>query len=451
MVTTLILLTAYSAIYSSRAIFPEDAYLFKISKMYNSGIIDDKVTSRSPTGWLSDNATECLSLGVGLKNGPNFGDIFLDSYANPVDGYNPCGGLKSLAENKTADIAMGSYSRYWHGHATIIQWLTYFLGLPILKNLLWLLQFFLLVALFRKSIEISKSKRSSLNISCLLFPYLAFSDFVDLHTSITHLLSSIFTLFTIFCFLKSYTKENFVLGRIGATLGSLYCFVLYGLNPQNIPVLILSWGAILLIMSGMSPFLTLRKVIIFIYAWGLGYVLTFISKWLFVLLFTDFNILADVKSQLNHRTSQNVSALSEGVAQHLEFASNYPTFIQAWIANAATFLIHVIDPRYAERYFVILFIVVFGLLLFTVLFTLIWALKLKNSGFTLAILINMCSLLFLLAWYAILSQHSFDHATYTFRSLVIWLGGFLATGFYVIFNRFTQFATTADTHVRRNI
>jgi hypothetical protein len=439
MVIIILLLTAYFAIYSSRVIFPEDAYLSKISKMYNAGIIEDKVTSRSPTGWLSDNATECLSLGVGLKNGPNFGDIFLDSYANPVNEYNPCSGLISLAENDTTDIAMSSYSRYWHGHATIIQWLTYFLGLPILKNLLWLLNLSLLILVYKKSRDISSSRRANLVIGSLLFPYVAFSDFADLQTSVTHLLSSVFILFTIFYFLKNYSKGNFRLGRIGVIFGSFYCFVLYGLSPQNIPVLILSWGSVLLIMSGINPFLVSKKIISFLYGWGLGYVTTFISKWIFVLFFTDFDIIFDVKSQLDHRTSQDVSSLSEGVAQHLDFASSFPNFIQAWVANIATLLIHVIDPRYAEGYVVIIASIAFGMLIIGSFLALVWALRVAKNGFTLIVLMNALSLIFLLGWYAILSQHSFDHATYTFRSLVIWLGGFLALGFYIFSNRTNHF------------
>ena len=159
----LLLLSTYFGIYSSRVVFPEEAYLSKISKMYDSGLVEADVTSRSPTGWLTDKATECLSLGVGLEKKPKFGELFLDSYANPSTGYNPCGGLVSLSNGETQSIKTASYSRYWHGHATITQWAIFFLGLPLLKNLIWLMNF--LLSFFSISVMMSASLPRSLTLT----------------------------------------------------------------------------------------------------------------------------------------------------------------------------------------------------------------------------------------------------------------------------------------------
>jgi hypothetical protein len=431
----LILLSTYSGIYGTRAIFPDEAYLSKISKMFDSGLVGAEVTSRSPTGWLSDNATECLSLGVGLEKKTNFGDQYLDTYANPLTGYNPCSGLIFLSKGENQSIEIGNYSRYWHGHATITQWFAFFLGLPILKNLIWIFNFLLIFFIFRESKLISPTKKTPIAASVLLLTYLALSDYADIHTSITHLLVNTFLFLTVLFFLRASKKNNTKVLQVSFVLGSLYCFVLYGLSPQNIPIAILSWGLVILLTSDKDIVNLLNKSVLYLYGWGLGYLTTFVSKWLLVAYFTDFDVFSDVQAQVSHRTSQNSSSLSSGVMQHLEFASSLPAFLQAWISNFATLLIHIIDPRYAEKTIVIFVsIVLIGIALFSV-FVIVIVFNSGSSTLKILIAINAISFCLLLSWYTILAQHSFDHATYTFRSLVIWLGGFLGTGIFLLLDK----------------
>jgi hypothetical protein len=437
----LLLLTTYVGVYSSRTIFPDEAYLIKISKMFDSGLIGADVTSRSPTGWLSDSATECLSLGVGLEKKTSVGDQFLDTYSNPLTGYNPCSGLMYLSKGENQNIENGNYARYWHGHATITQWLSFFLGLPVLRNLIWLLNFLLIFLIFKESKLISQTKKSRIVVGTMLVTYLALSDSADIHTSITHLITNSFLFLSVFYFLKVSRKSNIRILQNSFVLGSLYCFVLYGLNPQNIPIAILSWGLVILLTSNQDTLCVFKKTCLFLYGWALGYLLTFASKWFFVALITNYDIFRDVQSQVSHRTSQSSSSLSAGVAQHLEFASTLPAFIQAWIANLATLLIHIIDPRYAERVTVIFVSVVLIGISLLVMFIMFSVFTDKNLKLRIFVAINAVSLCLLLSWYAILAQHSFDHATYTFRSLVIWLGGLTGTVIFIIFDKY-KFVST---------
>jgi len=53
--------------------------------------------------------------------------------------------------------------------------------------------------------------------------------------------------------------------------------------------------------------------------------------------------------------------------------------------------------------------------------------KVDNSLTRNLLVLNTASLFFLLFWYAGLAQHSYDHATYTFRSIPIWFGGIFAS------------------------
>jgi hypothetical protein len=408
-------------------LFPSSVYNSKIKLLHSSGLITSDVTTRAPTGWLSDKGTECLSLSVGSQKINRLGDVFLDNYTNPANTYNPCAGILINSGDSTESGVADSYARYWHGHAVITQWLVMLIGLPSLRNIIWALNIFLIIFIAIGNTERKvKYRFKGIGLSFVL-PYFLFADIADLHTSITHTYVSIFTLGTLFIFLKYFYKRKIKQLQAGFLLGSVYCFVLYGLSPQSIPVILLSWGAISLLIDGVSAKKVIQNVLIFIYGWTIGYLLTFITKWILVSVFTNFNIWDNVRNQILYRTSQTGTNLSEGVGRHLEFAQNFPAFVQSWIVNISTLLIHIVDPRYSSLA-LILFFIVFTMILILLILKSFVKCYTENPGYCMNIMIiNFAGLLFLLGWYAMLAQHSFDHATYTYRSLVIWLGGLIGT------------------------
>ena len=421
----IILITIFISLYSSRLLFPSNEYNSKIKLLHSAGLVTGDVTSRAPTGWLSDKATECLSLGVGSQKIHQFGDIFLDDYTNPVNTYNPCEGILINSGDSKKSGVTDSYARYWHGHAVITQWLVMVIGLPSLRNIIWALNIFLIIfiGIGRTGVE-KRNKFKGIGLSFVL-PYFLFADIADLHTSITHIYASLFTLLTLLIFLKYFYKSKVQQLQTGFLLGSIYCFVLYGLSPQSIPVILLSWGAISLLVNNVAVKKVLQNVLIFTYGWTIGYLLTFITKWILVGVFTNFNIWDDVRNQVLYRSSQTGTNLSEGVGRHLEFAQTFPAFVQSWVANISTLLIHVVDPRYSSLLFVLSFITFATILTLLILKFFVKCYIETPGNYKYIVVIIIISLLFLLGWYAMLAQHSFDHATYTYRSLVIWLGGLI--------------------------
>ena len=207
----------------------------------------------------------------------------------------------------------------------------------------------------------------------------------------------------------------------------LYCFLLFGLSPQSIPIAIISWAGIFLIFNKIDLKIVIKKILLFLTGWIFGYLSTFASKWVIVSLLTDFPIWENAKAQLIRRSSQTSDALSDGVGVHLLFAKDFPAFIQSWIANLSTFMIHILDPRYSNI-ILILFVAGFFVLMITILvsrFISEW--KISYLFVRNLLVLNSASLFFLLFWYAGLAQHSYDHATYTFRSIPIWFGGIFAS------------------------
>jgi len=422
-----ILLITFISLYSSRLLFPSSEYNSKMKLLHSSGLITSDVTTRAPTGWLSDKGTECLSLSVGSQKINRFGDIFLDDYTNPANSYNPCAGILINAGDSTESGVTDSYARYWHGHAVITQWLVLLIGLPSLRNIIWALNILLIIFIAIGSTDKRvKNRFRGIGLSFVL-PYFLFADIADLHTSITHTYASIFTLLTLFIFLKYFDKRKIKQLQAGYLLGSVYCFVLYGLSPQSVPVILLSWGALSLILKKVSAKKVIQNVSIFIYGWIIGYILTFITKWILVEVFTNFNIWGNVRNQVLYRASQSGDNLSEGVGKHLEFAQNFPAFVQSWIANISTLLIHIVDPRYSSLAVVVFFVICTAILILLLIKNFVKC-YIKHADYCKYVLtINLVSFLFILGWYTMLAQHSFDHATYTYRSLVIWLGGLFAT------------------------
>jgi uncharacterized membrane protein len=134
--------------------------------------------------------------------------------------------------------------------------------------------------------------------------------------------------------------------------------------------------------------------------------------------------------QLAHRTSHSSASLSTGVGEHLRFADSLPAFLQSWVANIATFMIHISDPRYSSIFFQILIVIILLFLLILPVLLLFSIPKKQTNNLKSVLALNLISFTILFGWYAVLAQHSYDHATYTFRSLVFWFGGFAASLLY---------------------
>lgn len=432
-----VLIIFYSTLYSTRLIFPNEEYNSKLTALFNSQLIETQVTKRTPTGWLADRATECLTLGVGSQKTQKATDVFLDQWNTPVGDYNPCKGLAMGSGFVAKDYETASYARYWHGHAIVTQWILLAIGLPNLKNLIWAINIILIFYLgLILSLTRKKNRFALLGVS-LMGPYFLFSDQAELHNSITHLYSSIALMLTCVLFLRNYEKDSISQVRLGTILGSLYCFFLFGLSPQSIPIAIISWAGIFLIFNEVSLKIVIKKILLFLSAWIFGYLSTFITKWVIVGLLTDFPIWENARAQLIHRSSQASDALSDGVGVHLLFARDFPAFIQSWIANLSAFMIHLLDPRYSSLVLIFLVAGFFTLVMIMLVVKFIKGWKINDPLTRNLLALNSASLFFLLIWYAGLAQHSYDHATYTFRSIPIWFGGIFAS-LVLMSKRFNQ-------------
>lgn len=430
-------------LYGSQYFFPTESYKNKLRSAFNYGLLDNNVTERTPTGWGSDKATECLSLGIGLSSAENPSQLLMNYHPNSIGTYNPCQGLKSWAFNETNKYEFLGYARYWHGHSDLIRWLVFLFGIPIARSILWMIFFLLLIKVadnLRKSLKEYSCKPGTWSV-LTIGTYVFLAGVPDLHSSMTHLLSEISILLIViasFTYLENRSTERIAL--LGFAMGGLYVVTSYMINPQSIPAAVLVWSTIPLILKTRKSAPVLKKTFILLSSLITGFVSLWVSKWLLISALTNYKIGEEVRNQALHRASQSASSLSDGVARHLESFQHLPAFLQAILANVATLFSKIYDPRYSNPFSIGISLGMLGCLIVQ-LIRMEKSQNIVNSkhrlnlrtisfGIWSAWLLSLFSVLF---WYVFLTQHSFDHATYTFRSLGIVLSGLplaLATSFW---------------------
>jgi hypothetical protein len=420
----------------TRNLLPLQDVKQQVTLAAEKGLISSEVTGRSPAGWGVDHATECLTLGLGLGKG-ELGEQLADKFISSKTTFNPCVGLIQNSADVTTETYTESYARYWHGHAVLSQWLIYFLGLPIFRNLLSIVALFLLILNF-SAIEKIRNETNSLPklySFLLLCPFVILGDWTDVYASIPHILANIGCMGITLIFSRLLDEsKNHNLFYSGLILGSLYNFILFMLSPQSIPIMLLTWVLLPRIMSGRNIRTESVKFSVFFAGILFGYIATWIGKWILVAQLTDIDIFGNVLSQALHRTNTNVTSLSSGVSLNLDFISGAPVFVQSIFANITALGIHIADPRYSSDYyfaFLGLILLVFIARYFQRFVQLDKSERNQNYRY---IAVLAFTTFILLAWYSILGQHSFDHATYTFRSLAILLGGYICVFSLVIDN-----------------
>jgi hypothetical protein len=369
---------------------------------------------------------------MGLRE-TTFSERLLNFYPNQKDTYNPCTGLMEWSAGNENQYLFVPYARYWHGHSEILRWLTLFFGVAVTRALLATLLIGLYFLLGFQIYKLLKSKIPFViqtTLTALLGAFY-FSGSIDLQNSMTHLLSEISLILIAIVSLKILLNEKRNALVWGFSIGGVYVTTSYMINPQSIPVVIISWALIpILISNGIHRIQTFnlwKRFANLIVGVGAGYLSLWVTKWVLIDLLTSFPIWDDVRSQAAHRSSQSVSDLSAGVSTHLEFAANLPASLQAIVANLTALGIKIWDPRFGSITGPLLLsvVVLLGILLMNRRLNEFGAInseKIVNSSKQIAAA-NVLSLSILLTWYSFMAQHSFDHATYTYRSLAYFVSG----------------------------
>lgn len=426
-ITVFICNIVFVAIYSFSALIPKDSVIESLQKAQNFGVLKTPINSiqRSSTGLGIDYGTECAAIAIGLKSLPEenkfvepFYDGYLVSGAN-IGVFDPCSGLVEILDNNNSgsEISqLNSYARNWWGMSIIVHIGILFFGLATVKTYLYISTMLLLGVFYYSFSNYFRDWKIGLY---LLFPFILFGDFQELHNSFPY------SLFTIQLFLfawivlklvvsSKYSPINFFV--ISIVFGSIYNFVFwynFHLILTLIPIVIY-----LLKFKVESIGEIYKKIFLFLSGFSFGFIVTTLFKWIIGVVLFGNEIWISIKHALGLRLSSGNSGLNQPLSDYSSAFSDWPLSIRAIVLNCMVFASKFIDPRYASYFGLILAItmIIFGILRFSKQFDL----RLRFSKLEIFAFLPILSIPFF--YYALTPNHSFNHAALSYRALPISLG-----------------------------
>lgn len=426
-ITVFICNIVFVAIYSFSALIPKDSVIESLQKAQNFGVLKTPINSiqRSSTGLGIDYGTECAAIAIGLKSLPEenkfvgpFYDGYLVSGAN-IGVFDPCSGLVEILDNNNSgsEISqLNSYARNWWGMSIIVHIGILFFGLATVKTYLYISTMLLLGVFYYSFSNYFRDWKIGLY---LLFPFILFGDFQELHNSFPY------SLFTIQLFLfawivlklvvsSKYSPINFFV--ISIVFGSIYNFIFwynFHLILTLIPIVIY-----LLKFKVESIGEIYKKIFLFLSGFSFGFIVTTLFKWIIGVVLFGNEIWISIKHALGLRLSSGNSGLNQPLSDYSSAFSDWPLSIRAIVLNCMVFASKFIDPRYASYFGLILAItmIIFGILRFSKQFDL----RLRFSKLEIFAFLPILSIPFF--YYALTPNHSFNHAALSYRALPISLG-----------------------------
>lgn len=302
-------------------------------------------------------------------------------------------------------MSMANYARYWHGYQVFLRPLLFLVNYAVIRQLYG----FILILLLGINFYLL-AKKLDIFIALSLFISLYFARFYTFFLSMQF--SNVFFLVLVFnLFILTRKKID-----INSSTFLLYFFVIGSLTNffdlLTVPLITLGIPLIILVyyslknsyFEQLSLLKNIIKIVWISLYWGLGYALTWFSKWIIGTLILKQNVLKDAFNNILFRTEGNEKyPLDRANMFHLNLTTMFNKFNISLLA---------------------LFI------LFTICIIIIKRKDLSNK-------INMNSIViipiisFPYIWYGVLANHSQIHYWFTYRSQIIAVFALLAFLSYV--------------------
>lgn len=428
----------FSLLYLTGIFIDKPRLINQLKKAEISGVFTTPPWSigRATTGWGIDYGTECIALGMNLSDEPHkYEGIrarFYDSYSQKgtdSPGLDPCGGLSDILNDTKEQYPSGTYLRNWWGISIFSQFMVIFFGLAQFKLIISVLNLIAIALIFRNFSQRIQTKNPHKTIFLFLFPFLALSDFIEIHNSFPHAIATLLMFCTVIGIEKLTNKRNLGLISIAyfaIVSGAIYNFSFWIL-PQN--VLIMGAGALLLLgySEAIRFHLILKQISVFGIYWIMGFIGSTVIKWIISFFLFGDEVTSSIRSSLSLRLSQGNSGLNTPLQNYLGGLGERPLWFNSILINYAAFFQKLVDPRYSSLILVVTIIVFFNLALGLLFIAKIRKIVRSGNIYDLGIFaITAAVLLSPALYYAITANHSFNHATMTFRSIPIAIGIFLA-------------------------
>ncbi len=380
-ITGMILLLLVNSIPNEKMVgnIKESVKVFEKEETYPQ-LIDGMYSSRL------DNFTDAIILLTSAyKKDTSLIDRTVNAYritypdTNPVDSIILWGGVG------IEDFNTCKYSRYWHGYQIIVKILLLFLNYQEIR--------FLNMALHVLVAILILSMMKHLDLSYLIVPYAMFYiSLCPIALMMSLQFSAIFYVTNISCVIMmvAYEKKQeniWIIFLVSGVCTSFFDLLTYPLVSLFIPLIIC------LCLGGDKQFINISKdVVWFCISWGIGYIGMWFGKWVCGSILLKENIINDALKQMLNRTA-------------LESSQGEFTRWEVICKNLAIF------NELPLKLLLVSFILVY---VFRILYL---SFRLKKIAIR-----NGYLLLFSAApliWYCVLTNHSYVHFWFTFRTLSI--------------------------------
>lgn len=303
--------------------------------------------------------------------------------------HNEVGELNDLVNGEKAESF--EYARYWHGYLIVLRPLLALFSINQIRIILTILLATLaviLAVLIKKKINVITAMIFLTGLLGVEYFYLGFS-LQGIFIFIIMMISSIVILLR-----RKEIKSFGLLFFITGILTNFFDFL-------TVPVVTLMIPLILYFLleqkeENLDAKVILKEIFVYTIVWGIGYGLTWLTKWLLVDVLFDKNMVSVAINQVFYRSTAKTSMTTYNVFAVINENLEY-----------------IIVP-----FFISVFCTFFAINLKT-LFNKYSLVKPNVDQLLTKILPYMIILIVPFFWYALLQNHSYYHAFFTYRNLII--------------------------------
>ncbi len=341
-----------------------------------------------------DNYTDVLMLNLAASANSTrpLESAMLNYYYESDDFFDLAKNTEDVAKGETINLEKVSYARYWQGHQVFLRPLLTIMNYKGIRIMNYILLFCLALFSFyliKKNISLFVAVIFALSLLLINFPIVPLSIQFSTVFYITFI-SIIFILIK----KKQILQKNIIIPTFIVIGGctSFFDFLTAPLITLGLPVTIY-----LLLFSGKNKTIKLATAS---FAWGLGYAITWSSKWFIAQQITGTNILADAASATALRTSN----LYKGMEMTLP---------------------NIIDFIWQKLNSMHLLWIVWSVLSILVIMCIIYCVLMKDKKIVTQNMFLLLISLYAPIWFLILRNHSIQHGWFTWRALLVSLFSFI--------------------------
>lgn len=297
--------------------------------------------------------------------------------------HNEVGELVDLVNNDVEESF--EYARYWHGYLVILRVLLVFFNISTIRIILFIAIFALMIALFyllQKKTNIIIGIIFEIGLFCVEYFYLGYtleSVFVFLIMMITSIIILLF---------HDKMKSKVVLFFAVGMITNFFDFLTVPMITLFVPLMIV------ILLNEREQTYSWKKCLLEIIkvgvAWGIGYGITWLTKWLLVDIILNRNLIEVALGQVGYRSVAREYTLFEAIGPNWGYEKLFIPI--SMLLTAILSIIYLLKNRDKKQ---------------------------ENNVFSIFVYLLFAITPYI--WYSVLKNHSAEHSFFTYRHQLITL------------------------------